>query len=301
MQHLININQFSQAELTAILDKAQQFVDSAAHIEDAPALTGKTVANLFFENSTRTLCSFELAAKKLSAHVLNLNVSTSSTQKGETVLDTIATIEAMGVDVFVVRHGDDGIMQVIAEYLGDKAHVVNAGEGSASHPTQALLDLLTIRQHKLDFKNLSIAIVGDILHSRVARSQIAALKIMGVKDIRVIAPQTLLPEDVIEQGVKIYSDFNEGIKDVDVVSMLRIQHERMISDLIPNKEVYFNEYALTQQRLAYAKPDAIVMHPGPMNREVEIASDVADGEQSVILQQVKNGVAVRMAVLSLLK
>jgi aspartate carbamoyltransferase catalytic subunit len=269
-------------------------------VKKLPILNGKSVFNLFFENSTRTRTTFEIAAKRLSADVVNLNINASSTSKGETLLDTIHNLEAMHADMFVVRHAESGAPFLIAKHVAPDVHVINAGDGRHAHPTQALLDMYTIRHYKQDFSNLRVAIVGDILHSRVARSQIHALTTLGVPEVRVIGPKTLMPTSVEKLGVHVYHDMNQGLKDVDVVIMLRLQNERMNGALLPSAQEFFKYYGLTLDKLAYAKPDAIVMHPGPMNRGVEIDSAVADGAQSVILPQVTFGIAVRMAVMAIL-
>lgn len=300
LKHFITTEGLSRELLTEILDTADSFVDmSVKQVKKVPLLRGKTVVNLFFEASTRTLSTFELAAKRLSADVLNLNISTSSTSKGETLKDTLMTLHAMHSDMFVVRHSSSGAAHFIAEHVTPDVAVINAGDGRHAHPTQAMLDMLTIRQAKGDFEPLTVAIVGDILHSRVARSQIHALRTLGVDEIRVIAPNTLLPRHIETLGVKVYTDMQQGIKDVDVVMMLRLQKERMNSALLPSESEFYKLYGLTMDKLALAKPDAIVMHPGPINRGVEIASSVADGERSLILDQVTNGIAVRMAVMSM--
>lgn len=300
LKHFITTEHLSREILTEILDTADSFVDmSAKQVKKVPLLRGKTIVNLFFEASTRTLSTFELAAKRLSADVLNLNISTSSTSKGETLKDTLMTLHAMHSDMFVVRHSSSGAAHFIAEHVTPDVAVINAGDGRHAHPTQAMLDMLTIRQAKGEFAPLSVAIVGDILHSRVARSQIHALRTLGVTDIRVIAPNTLLPSHIESLGVKVYTNMQKGIKDVDVVMMLRLQKERMNSALLPSESEFYKLYGLTMDKLALAKPDAIVMHPGPINRGVEIASSVADCEQSLILNQVTNGIAVRMAVMSM--
>jgi aspartate carbamoyltransferase catalytic subunit len=300
LKHFITTEHLSREILTEILDTADSFVDmSAKQVKKVPLLRGKTVVNLFFEASTRTLSTFELAAKRLSADVLNLNISTSSTSKGETLKDTLMTLHAMHSDMFVVRHSSSGAAHFIAEHVTPDVAVINAGDGRHAHPTQAMLDMLTIRQAKGEFAPLSVAIVGDILHSRVARSQIHALRTLGVTDIRVIAPNTLLPSHIESLGVKVYTNMQQGIKDVDVVMMLRLQKERMNSALLPSESEFYKLYGLTMDKLALAKPDAIVMHPGPINRGVEIASSVADCERSLILDQVTNGIAVRMAVMSM--
>ncbi|WP_415890009.1 aspartate carbamoyltransferase catalytic subunit [Neptuniibacter sp. SY11_33] len=300
LKHFITTEGLSRELLTEILDTADSFVDmSAKQVKKVPLLRGKTVVNLFFEASTRTLSTFELAAKRLSADVLNLNISTSSTSKGETLKDTLMTLHAMHSDMFVVRHSSSGAAHFIAEHVTPDVAVINAGDGRHAHPTQAMLDMLTIRQAKGDFAPLTVAIVGDILHSRVARSQIHALRTLGVNEIRVIAPNTLLPRNIEALGVKVFTNMQEGIKDVDVVMMLRLQKERMNSALLPSESEFYKLYGLTMDKLQLAKPDAVVMHPGPINRGVEIASSVADGERSLILDQVTNGIAVRMAVMSM--
>jgi len=262
-----------------------------------PLLRGRTVVNLFFEPSTRTRTTFELAAKRLSADVLNVDVGTTSV-KGEGLADMLHNLEAMQADMFVVRHSDSGAANYMARRVDDSVAILNAGDGRHAHPTQAMLDCLTIRQHKGRFEPLTVAIVGDILHSRVARSQIHALNGLGAGEVRVVAPRTLLPEDVESLGVKVFHEPERGLRDADVVIMLRLQHERMQGALLPSESEYYKRYGLTQQRLRQAHPDAIVMHPGPINRGVEIESSVADGPQSVILEQVTNGIAVRMAVMS---
>jgi len=300
LRHFLNTEGLPRELLTEILDTADSFVDmSAQQVKKVPLLRGKTVVNLFFEASTRTLSTFELAAKRLSADVLNLNISTSSTKKGETLKDTLMTLRAMHSDMFVVRHSDSGAAHFIAGQVTPDVAVINAGDGRHAHPTQAMLDMLTIRRHKGAFEPLRVAIVGDILHSRVARSQIHALRTLGAAEIRVIAPLTLLPHSIESLGVKVFTDMACGLRDVDVVIMLRLQKERMQSALLPSEAEFYKLYGLTREKLAFAKPDAIVMHPGPINRGVEIESAVADGERSVILDQVTNGIAVRMAVMSM--
>jgi aspartate carbamoyltransferase catalytic subunit len=300
LKHFLTIDGFKRDLLTRILDTAESFTGvSERTVKKVPLLRGKTICNLFFENSTRTRTTFELAAKRLSADVLNLNISTSATSKGETLLDTLRNLEAMHVDMFVVRHAESGAAHFIATHAAPHISVINAGDGRHAHPTQAMLDMFTIRRHKGDFTGLRVAIVGDILHSRVARSQILALNTLGTSEVRVIAPRTLLPADVRSLGVHVYHDLNEGIRDVDVVIMLRLQTERMQGAMLPSEHEYFQLYGLTEERLQAAKPDAIVMHPGPINRGVEMDSQVADGPRSVILQQVSFGIAVRMAVMSM--
>ncbi|OGV72494.1 MAG: aspartate carbamoyltransferase [Methylophilales bacterium RIFCSPHIGHO2_02_FULL_57_10] len=301
LRHLLSIEGLPADILRQILDTAESFVGVAEReVKKVPLLRGKTVCNIFFESSTRTRTTFEIAAKRLSADVINLNVSTSSQAKGETILDTVDNLIAMHADMFVVRHSQSGAAHFIARHVEPHIHVINAGDGRHAHPTQGLLDVFTVRRYKPDMHNLRVAVVGDILHSRVARSEIHALTTLGVPEVRVIAPKTLLPEDVERLGVQVYHDMRAGLKDVDVVMMLRLQNERMAGALLPSAQEYFKCYGLTQEKLALAKPDAIVMHPGPMNRGVEIDSAVADGAQSVILPQVTYGIAVRMAVMSML-
>ena len=301
LTHLITTEGLSRDILTHILDRAQSFVPLAnREIKKVPLLRGKSVFNLFFENSTRTRTTFEIAAKRLSADVFNLNINVSSAAKGETLLDTIANLSAMQADLFVVRHEASGAPYLIAQHVAPHVHVVNAGDGRHAHPTQALLDMYTIRHFKKDFSNLTVAVVGDILHSRVARSNIHALTTLGVAEVRAIGPLTLLPRGLEQMGLRVFTDMREGLRDVDVVIMLRVQNERMRGALLPSSNEYFKHYGLTAEKLALAKPDAIVMHPGPMNRGVEIDSAVADGSQSVILNQVTFGIAVRMAVMSML-
>ncbi|MBV1775679.1 aspartate carbamoyltransferase catalytic subunit [Burkholderiaceae bacterium DAT-1] len=301
LNHLLSIEGLPQRILRQILDRADSYVIAAESGDKKHEdLAGKSVFNLFFENSTRTRTTFEIAQKRLSADVFSLNIQASSTAKGETLLDTIHNLEAMGADMFVVRHSESGAPFLIAKHVRPGVHVVNAGDGRHAHPTQALLDMYTIRHYKGDFSHLRVAIVGDILHSRVARSQIHALTTLGCPEVRVIAPKTLLPRDVEQLGVHVYHDIEAGLKDVDVVICLRLQNERMHGALLPSAHEFNKYFGLSEARLALAKPDAIVMHPGPMNRGVEIDSSVADGKQSVILPQVTFGIAVRMAVMSLL-
>ena len=301
LQHLLTTEGLPAALLLKILDTAEPFVGvTERDVKKVPLLRGKSVFNLFFEPSTRTRTTFEIAAKRLSADVINLNIAASSQSKGETLLDTVNNLSAMHADMFVVRHAQSGAAHLIASHVRPEIHVINAGDGRHAHPTQALLDMFTIRRFKRDFHELRVAIVGDILHSRVARSQIHALTTLGVPEVRVIAPKTLLPSKVERLGVQVYHDMTRGLKDVDVLMMLRLQNERMFTARLPSREEYFKYYGLTQEKLALAKPDAIVLHPGPMNRGVEIDSAVADGKQSVILPQVTFGIAVRMAVMSIL-
>jgi aspartate carbamoyltransferase catalytic subunit len=305
LQHLLTLEGLPAPVIDRILDTALPFVSIAERdVKKVPLLRGKTVFNLFFENSTRTRTTFEIAAKRLSADVINLNIGVSSTSKGETLLDTIDNLVAMNADMFVVRHAQSGAPHLIASHLHatgkPHVHVINAGDGRHGHPTQGLLDLYTIRHYKRDFRALSVAIVGDVLHSRVARSLIQGLTTLGTPDVRVIAPKTLLPARVEAMGVRVHHDMRAGLAGCDVVVMLRLQSERMKGALLPSSGEYFRYYGLTADKLALAKPDAIVMHPGPMNRGVEIDSAVADGERSVILPQVTFGIAVRMAVMSMI-
>jgi len=305
LQHLLTIEGLPREVLVHILDTAASFIGvTEREVKKVPLLRGKLVFNLFFENSTRTRTTFEIAAKRLSADVINLNIGFSSTSKGETLLDTVDNLVAMDADIFVVRHSQSGAPHLIAAHLNRTGrahvHVVNAGDGRHAHPTQGLLDIYTIRHYKKDFTGLSVAIVGDVLHSRVARSLIHALTTLGAPDVRVIGPRTLLPTGVEQLGVSVHHDMCEGLAGCDVVVMLRLQNERMKGPLLPSAQEFFKSYGLTPQKLALAKPDAIVMHPGPMNRGVEIDSSVADGAHSVILPQVTFGIAVRMAVMSIL-
>lgn len=301
LKHLLTLDGLPSRILTQILDTAETFMDVGERdVKKVPLLRGKAIFNLFFEPSTRTRTTFDIAAKRLSADVVTLNIAASAQSKGETVLDTVANLTAMHADMFVVRHSQSGAAHFIASHVAPHIAVVNAGDGRHAHPTQGLLDVFTIRRFKGAFHNLRVAIIGDILHSRVARSQIHALTTLGVPEVRVIAPRTLLPTDVEQMGVHVYHDIKAGLKDVDVIIMLRLQNERMKGALLPSSHEYFKQYGLTAEKLALAKPDAIVMHPGPMNRGVEIDSEVADGVQSVILKQVTYGIAVRMAVMSML-
>ena len=304
LRHLLSIDGLPKAMIERVLDTASAFLDvSDRTVKKLPLLRGRSVFNLFFENSTRTRTTFEIAAQRLSADVFNLNISASSASKGESLLDTIDNLAAMNADLFVVRHAQSGAPFLIAQHLdqlGKDVHVINAGDGRHEHPTQALLDAYTIRHFKKSFTGLRIALVGDILHSRVARSNIHALTTLGVPDVRAVGPATLLPGGLESMGVRVFHDMREGLREVDVVIMLRLQNERMRGALLPSAQEYFKHYGLTPEKLAYAAPDAIVMHPGPMNRGVEIDSAVADGPQAVILSQVTFGIAVRMAVLGMI-
>jgi len=300
LKHFLTIEGLKRDLLTDIMDRAEQFSSlSGRQVKKVPLLRGKTIMNLFFEDSTRTRTTFELAAKRLSADVMSLNINTSATSKGESLLDTLHNLQAMHADMFVVRHNQSGAAEFIAQHVAPHVSVINAGDGCHAHPTQAMLDMFTIRRHKQHFPDLCVAIVGDVLHSRVARSQIQALATLGVGEVRIIGPQTLLPTDSQTLGVHVYHDMEKGLKDVDVIITLRLQFERMQGALLPSAQEYYESYGLTQAKLNLAKPDAIVMHPGPINRGVEIASPIADGPQSVILEQVTHGIAVRMAVMSM--
>ena len=301
LRHLLTTEGLSAEMIRHILDTADQFVSVGERdVKKVPLLRGRTIFNVFFENSTRTRTTFEIAAKRLSADVINLNVGASSTNKGETLLDTVWNLQAMDADMFVVRHSQSGAAHLIARHVRPGVAVINAGDGRHQHPTQGLLDMYTIRHYKKDFSGLTVAIVGDVLHSRVARSQISALKTLGVPELRVVGPKTLIPAQVERLGVRVCTDMAEGIRGCDVVIMLRLQNERMNGALLPSAGEFFKCYGLTAEKLALAKRDAIVMHPGPMNRGVEIDSPVADGPQSVIMPQVTFGIAVRMAVMGML-
>lgn len=300
LRHFLSVDGLNRDILVDILDAAESFAGVPEQtVKKVPLLRGKTIVNLFFEASTRTRTTFELAAKRLSADVLNININASSAVKGETLLDTLRNLEAMHCDMFVVRHTDSGAAHFMAAHVQPHVAVINAGDGRHAHPTQAMLDMFTIRRQKGDFGPLCVAIVGDILHSRVARSQIQALNMLGVGEVRVVAPRTLLPLEVESLGVRAFTDLKQGIHDADVIMMLRLQRERMQGALLPSAHEYFYRYGLTEKRLSHAKDDAIVMHPGPINRGVEMDSQVADGPRSVILQQVSHGIAVRMAVMSM--
>ncbi|WP_295538556.1 aspartate carbamoyltransferase catalytic subunit [uncultured Thiohalocapsa sp.] len=301
LKHFLTLDGLDRALLIDILDRAEGFLGVAQQaVKKVPLCRGKIIANLFFETSTRTRTTFELAAKRLSADVLNLNISTSATAKGETLLDTLRNLEAMHVDMFVVRHADSGAAHFIATHAAAPVAVINAGDGCYSHPTQAMLDMFTIRAHKGGFEGLTVALVGDVLHSRVARSQITALNTLGVAEVRAIGPSTLVPARAAEAlGVRVCHDLRAGLRGVDVIILLRLQHERMDGGFLPSEHEYFHLFGLTEKRLRLAAADAIVMHPGPINRGVEMDSGVADGDRSVILEQVSNGLAVRMAVMSM--
>ena len=300
LKHLLTTEGLPKKLIEQILETADQFVSVGdREVKKVPLLRGKSVFNLFFENSTRTRTTFEIAAKRLSADVINLNIGASSASKGESLLDTIDNLAAMNADMFIVRHSQSGASHLIAQHVKAGIAVINAGDGRHAHPTQGLLDMYTIRHYKKSFHNLSVAIVGDILHSRVARSGIHALTTLGCPDVRVIGPATLMPTEVERMGVSVHHDMHRGLEGVDVVIMLRLQSERMSGPLLPSAHEFFKNYGLNAEKLSRAKPDAIVMHPGPMNRGVEIESGIADGRQSVILPQVTFGIAVRMAVMAM--
>jgi len=295
---LLGIKELSVGEINLILDTAAGFKDVLGRdIKKVPTLRGKTAVNLFFEPSTRTRTSFELAAKRLSTDVINFSVPTSSVVKGESLIDTALTVQALGADFIIIRHSSSGVPHLLAKKL--VASVINAGDGTNEHPTQALLDAFTIKEKKGKIERLKIAIVGDIIHSRVAKSNIYSLTKLGAR-VRLIGPPTLIPKEIEGLGVDVFHDMEHGMKDVDVVMMLRIQMERQGKGFFPSTEEYFKNWGLTLERLSLAKDDVIVMHPGPMNRGIEITSEIADGPKSVILDQVTNGIAVRMAVMYLL-
>ena len=295
LKHFLNINNLPKSYIQDIITRAEEIHDNSR----IKKYSGKVVASLFFEPSTRTKTTFELASKKISSDFINIDISNSSTAKGESILDMIKTIEAMNCHMFVVRHSVPGTAHYIAESVSSDISVINAGDGSNEHPTQAMLDMFTIKKHKGEFNNLRVSIVGDILHSRVAKSLIYALDTLGTKNINIVGPKKLIPDDYSEWNVQYYSDMNEGINGSDVVIMLRLQKERMHDALI-SMDTYYDDYGLNQTRLKFAKDDVIVMHPGPINRGVEIESSVADGPNSVILNQVSYGISVRMAIMSIL-
>jgi aspartate carbamoyltransferase catalytic subunit len=299
LRHLLTLETLSREQLEKLLERAQGYVRPLGQLTPpSNTLAGVTVANLFTEPSTRTRVSFELAGKRLGADVVNLEVQLSSRVKGESMLDTVYTLESLHVDVLVIREAEIGVLGMVAENVAPHVSVLSAGEAHISHPTQGLLDALTVLQHKKRFDQVSVAIVGDIQHSRVARSAYQAFRALGVPDIRIVAPPAFMPKAEEFTAATRFTQLRTGLKDVDVVMMLRIQKERMTHAALPDADRYFAKYGLTPERLAFAKPDAIVMHPQPMNRGIEIASDVADGPQSAIRDQVRNGVAVRMAVLA---
>ena len=296
--HLLGLEGLPKNQIEKILNVAGDLLDQKFKLQKSKILRDMSVANLFFEPSTRTRNTFEIAAKRTSAKTINVDLANSATKKNETLMDTMHTLKAMQIDMFVIRHQQNGLPHRVAENL-EGVSIINAGDGINAHPTQALLDMLTIRQHKKSFDNLSVAIVGDIRHSRVARSDIQAMKTLGTTDIRLIAPETLHYKEETP-GLERFDNLEQGIEGTDVIISLRLQKERMIAADIPDEQTYFDSFGLTTENLKLAKPDAIVMHPGPVNRGIELSSKVADGTQSVILQQVTNGIAVRMAVMEIL-
>ena len=302
LRHLLTLEGLSATLLLEILDCAEHFAvaNQPGADKKRPLLHGKTVVNLFFEPSTRTRTTFELAAKRLSADVINLQVNASSTSKGETLLDTLKTLEAMRADMFVIRHEASGAAHFFAQHAAPHTGILNAGDGRHAHPTQGLLDMFTIRRHKPNFSRLRVAIVGDALHSRVARSDIHALRTLGAREIRVVAPRPLVPAQIEAMGVTVFHELEPGIADADVVILLRLQKERMVGAFLPSTGEFHRDFGLTRERLAIMKPDALIMHPGPINRGVEIEGDVAYGERSLILEQVGHGIAVRMAVMAMI-
>ncbi len=299
LTHLLGLKGLSKKHLENILDIAEGLLDKKGNLKTSKALKNMSVANLFFEPSTRTRNTFEIAAKRSSANTINVDLANSATKKNETLMDTMHTLKAMQIDMFVIRHKRNGLPHHVAENIQDVA-IINAGDGINAHPTQALLDMLTIRQYKGSFDDLSVAIVGDIRHSRVARSGINALQALGTKDIRLIAPAYLHYKDTTSPALERFENLHKGIKGVDVIMTLRLQKERMVAAEIPNEKSYFDNYGITNETLKLTKPGAIVMHPGPVNRNIELDSEVADGPQSVILKQVTNGIAIRMATMKVL-
>lgn len=299
LHHLLAIRDLDKKNILDILETAQQFFHPNTNkLIKNNSLKAFTVANIFFEPSTRTRSTFELAAKRLGANVLNLSISESATSKGESLRDTVLNLKAMQCEIFVIRHPQSGAAHFVAKQLHGKASVINAGDGCHAHPTQALLDMYTLRQHHKKFPDLTVAIIGDILHSRVARSQIEAMHVLGFKEIRVVGPKTLIPKHISQLGVKVFHRLEDGIEGVDVAMMLRLQKERMRQGLLPNGNAFYREYGLTQHKFKLAHPNAIIIHPGPVNRGVEIESELADSSRSVILSQVTNGVAIRMGIMS---
>ena len=296
--HLLGLEGLPKKQIEKILTVADDLLDQKFKLQKSKILRDMSVANLFFEPSTRTRNTFEIAAKRTSAKTINVDLANSATKKNETLMDTMHTLKAMQIDMFVIRHQQNGLPHRVAENL-EGVSIINAGDGINAHPTQALLDMLTIRQHKKSFDNLSVAIVGDIRHSRVARSDIQAMKTLGTSDIRLIAPETLHYKEETP-GLERFGSLEKGIEDAEVIISLRLQKERMIAADIPDEQTYFEGFGLTSENLKLAKPDAIIMHPGPVNRGIELTSEVADGSQSMILQQVTNGIAVRMAVMEIL-
>jgi aspartate carbamoyltransferase catalytic subunit len=300
IKHLLALESLTKQQVLEILQLARAFFKTPASSGQKQILANKTVMNLFFEDSTRTRSSFEVAAKRLGADVINFNVAASSTNKGESLLDTIDNLSAMDADLFIIRHASSGAAQFLAKHLRTAAAIINAGDGCHEHPSQGLLDLFAIAHYKNDFQHLKVAIVGDIVHSRVARSLIHGLKLLGTTDIALVGPKTLIPVAVASLGVNVCYRLKEGIQDADVIVMLRLQKERMASVYIPSETEYRYLYGIDEEKLKYAKKDVIIMHPGPINRSIEISDSVADGPHSIILKQVSFGVAVRMAIMTLL-
>ena len=296
--HLLGLKGLSKKQLEKILDVADDLIDKKGNLQKSKILRDMSVANLFFEPSTRTRNTFEIAAKRTSAQTINVDLANSATKKNETLMDTMHTLKAMQIDMFVIRHKQNGLPHHVAENI-EGVSILNAGDGINAHPTQALLDMLTIRQHKKTFDNLSVAIVGDIRHSRVARSGIQAMKTLGTTDIRLIAPETLHYKEE-KPGLERFDNLKKGIEGADVIISLRMQKERMVAADIPDEQTYFENFGLTNEALKCAKPDVILMHPGPVNHGIELESSLVDGPHSVILQQVTNGIAVRMAVMEIL-
>ncbi len=297
LPHFLSTQFLTRSQILSLLQHANSYLSPQGELlQPTPTLQHTIIANLFFENSTRTRCAFEISAHRLGAYVLNIDVSRSSTQKGETLLDTVRNLQAMGVKLFVIRHGEAGLPAWLAEQVGNDIAIINAGDGVNEHPSQAMLDLLTIQHYKPDFSQLRIAIVGDIRHSRVAHSLCYALSTVGVPDIRLVGPPQLLPEQPPAAHITLHEDVINGIAETDVIVALRMQTERMTQPQLPVAD-YFQRYGISSDKLRHAKPDVIVMHPGPMNRDVEIESSVAEGAHSVILAQPKFGIAMRMAIL----
>ncbi len=300
LKHLINLESLTKDQIFAILKQAQYFLENLNSPLNKQILTNKIIINLFFEDSTRTRSSFEIAAKRLGADVINFNIETSSTKKGESLLDTIDNLSAMDANLFIIRHPSSGAAEFLVKHLKTQGSIINAGDGCHEHPSQGLLDLFAIAQYKKNFEKIKVAIVGDILHSRVARSLIYGLSILGTPEICVIGPKTLIPVGIERLGVQVFYNLLDGITRADVIVMLRLQKERMAGVYIPSELEYHFLYGIDNDKLRVAKPDVIIMHPGPINREIEISSHVADGPHSIILKQVTFGVAIRMAVMTLL-
>lgn len=298
MRHLLDLESLKKQEILDILQVADYFLQNPVSPDNRQILQGKTVINLFFENSTRTRSSFEIAAKRLGADVINFNVESSSTKKGETLLDTVDNLSAMDADLFIIRHTSSGASEFLAKHIKTNAAIINAGDGCHEHPSQGLLDLFAIQHYKQNFNNLKVVIIGDILHSRVARSLIHGLNILGAQYICAVGPKTLLPKDITRLGVKVFYHLEAAVTDADVIVMLRLQKERMKGVYLPSESEFRYLYGIDSDRLKLAKKDVILMHPGPINRDVEISNAVADGPNAIILKQVTFGVAVRMAIMT---